>query len=42
MKSKQKGLFADLNPRKIEELVGELRAGDGIDPREEAKQLRRE
>ena len=42
MKSKKKGLFASLNPRGIEELAGELRSGDGIDPREEAKHRRRE
>ena len=41
MKSKKKGLFADLKPGEVAELVGELRQGDGIDPREEAKQQRR-
>ena len=40
MKSKD-GLFADVR-REARELVGELRSGDGIDPREEAKRLRRE
>jgi ribosome-binding factor A len=40
MKSK-KGLFADVNLREVRELVGEVRAGDGVDPREEAKRRRR-
>jgi ribosome-binding factor A len=40
MKPTKKGLFADV--QQVKELVGELRAGDGIDPREEAKRLRRE
>jgi ribosome-binding factor A len=41
MKPTKKGLFADVS-RDAKGLVGEVRAGDGIDPREEAKQLRRE
>lgn len=40
MKSK-KGLFADVNLREVRELVGELRADDGMDPREEAKRRNR-
>ena len=42
MKSTKKGLFADVSLREAQELVGSLRAGDGIDPREEAKRRRRE
>jgi len=42
MKPAKKGLFADVNLRDARELVSELRAGDGIDPREEAKRRRRE
>lgn len=42
MKSTKKGLFADVSLREVKELVGALRSGDGIDPREEAKRRRRE
>jgi ribosome-binding factor A len=42
MKPVKKGLFADVNLREVRELVSELRSGDGIDPREEAKRQRRE
>ncbi len=42
MKSTKKGLFADVSLRGTRGLVGELRSGDGVDPREEAKRRRRE
>jgi ribosome-binding factor A len=42
MKPVKKGLFADVNQREAKALVGELRSGDGVDPREEAKRRPRE
>jgi len=42
MKVHRQGLFSALNPRDVAAVAAELRPGDGIDPREEAKQRRRE
>jgi ribosome-binding factor A len=42
MKPKKQGLFAALSPREIKGLADDVRPGDGIHPREEAKQRRRE
>jgi ribosome-binding factor A len=42
MKPTRKNLFAEVKLREAQELVGELRDGDGIDPREEAKRRLRE
>jgi ribosome-binding factor A len=41
MKPTKQGLFADVS-RDARKLGGELRSGDGVDPREEAKRRRRE
>lgn len=42
MSSPKKGLFDEVGLRRAESMVGGLRPGDGVDPRELAKRKRRE